>query len=521
MKITKFGLALLASSALTFAGAAQAQDAPAADLPPESEADVLVQPESPQTNEELAARAAFLEAQIEAMQDQINELKGQMTKATPTWSGAPRLEDKDAGWQFKVRGRVQYDAGYVENPGDGIVTRNLGFNARARRIRLGVEGTIPGGFGYKAEMDFANATTGFGDVIITYTPKDKPWSVTIGNHETMNGLEQITSSRFISFLERSQFNDAFVNTRRIGLSVGLQDKANILRFAAGIFAAHSIDASLDNEGWIGAARATYSPQALGGQLHFGASYQHRVFQSNNGGTASTSAGSPSTNQLARYRARPFLQTTDVRFVDTTAFAAKSDDIIGVEAAGIFKSLHVTGEAQWLKANAYEAGDIETGLDAFSAANTALVPSGDPSFFGFYAEAGYFLTGETRGFRNGLWDRTKVLKPFSQGGWGAFQVNARYDYLDLDDSDLQNGFTNNFTTGVATASNNLGRGGTQEGFLASLIWIPEDWMRFLFQAGHVRVRGGPSAGVVDSTSTEPLNERNYSSNQFAVRAQIDW
>ncbi len=37
-----------------------------------------------------------------------------------------------------------------------IVTRNLGFNTRARRIRLGAEGTIPGGFGYKCEMDFAN-----------------------------------------------------------------------------------------------------------------------------------------------------------------------------------------------------------------------------------------------------------------------------------------------------------------------------------------------------------------------------
>ena len=53
----------------------------------------------------------------------------------------------------------------------------------------------------------------------------------------------------------------------------------------------------------------------------------------------------------------------------------------------------------------------------------IVPDGNPSFWGGYIEAGYFLTGETRGYKNGTWDRTKVLKPFSKGGSGAFQINA--------------------------------------------------------------------------------------------------
>src|SRR4028118_1130251 len=61
---------------------------------------------------------------------------------------------------------------------------------------------------------------------------------------------------------------------------------------------------------------------------------------------------------------------------------------------------------------------------FSPTARALVPDGNPSFWGGYLEAGYFLTGETRGYKNGTWDRTKVLKPFSKDGWGALQVNAR-------------------------------------------------------------------------------------------------
>lgn len=516
MKIRTLTLGLLTSSALALPAVAYAQDPQV-----ESDADVQVKAEAPLSNEELSARAAFLEAQVEALQEQLNEIKTQVTKATPSWKGMPQFEDKESGWSFKPRGRLQYDVGYIENPKDAIVTRNLGYNSRVRRIRLGAEGTIPGGFGYKFEMDYANGSVGFGDAIITYAPAGKPYSFAIGNHETFESLEQITSSRFTSFIERAQMNDAFGHTRRIGVSIGLQDKTNTMRFGAGLFAAHSIDASLDNDGWIGAARATYSPQVMGGMLHIGGNFQHREFQTNNGGTASTSVGAPSTNQLGRYRARPFLQLTDVRFVDTSAFAAKSDNIYGFELAGIFKSFHFAGEAQWAKVNAYAAGDIATGLNAFSVANTALVPSDDPTFFSWYAELGYFLTGETRGYKNGMWDRTKVLKPFSKGGWGAFQINARYDFLDLTTKDLQQGFTNNFTTGVATVSNSLGRGGTQTGYLASLIWIPEDYMRFLLQFAHTRVKGGPSAATVVPVSPDPTDERTYNTSSVALRAQIDF
>ena len=484
----------------------------------------------PLTAEEVAA----LRAEIQSLREEVAELKAERTAQptaaapapppapappVPSWKGAPQLSDS-SGWSFKPRGRIQYDAGYIDNPNDSILTRNLGFNSRMRRIRLGAEGTIPGGFGYKFEMDFANSTVGFGDVVLTYAPKDKPWSLTLGNHETHDGLEQISSSRFLSFLERAQMNDAFTNTRRLGISLGLQDKANVARLAAGIFTGHSIDAGFDNEGWIAAARATYSPQALGGTVHLGANVQHRRFQSNNGATLSNSVGAPSTNQQARYRARPFLQTTDVRFVDTGAFAAKSDTIVGAELAGIFGPLHVTGEAQWTSVDAYQAGDILTGLDAFPAA-TFLVPSDDPSFFSWYAEAGWFLTGETRGYRNGIWDRTKVLKPFSKKGWGALQANLRYDFLDLNSRALQQGFTNNFTTGAFAASNNLARGGTQSGFLASLIWLPEDYVRFMLQFAHTRVRGGPFAATVEPGSTDPLDERGYGVNSVAARAQVDF
>ncbi len=530
MKRNMIVRALLAGSALVMSNAAMAQEAEPQPDASDATADAAIAEASELDSAQ--AKIELLQAQVEALQESITQIQANQAKITPSWKGTPQLEDKEAGWAFKIRGRLQYDVGFVGNPDDAIVTRNLGFNHRARRIRLGAEGTIPGGFGYKAEMDFANGSVGFGDVILTYAPSGKPYNIAIGNQETLNGLEQISSSRWSSFIERAAFDDAFINTRRLGINLGYVNKAGDLRLNAGLFAAHSIDNTFDNDGWIGAARGVYSPLMGGNQLHFGLNYQHRQFQSNNSTQTTTPQGAPSTNQLARYRARPFTQLTDQRFVDTGNFAAKSDDIIGVEAAGIFKSLHIAAEGQYLKANSYDAGDTVTfsaasddpvdQLDLFSAPQ--YVSDGNPSFWGGYFEAGYFLTGETRGYKAGAWDRTKVLKPFSKGGWGAFQVIGRVDYLNLDSKKLKNGCTNNFLTGVCTQpslTSRLGKGGEQLGFLAGLTWIPEDYVRVLLNYSHASITGGPQAATVEPTSTKPVDKRKYGVDTVQARVQIDF
>lgn len=524
----KFLIACLLASTATFTAPAFAQTTPTEAEPPAdapSPDDPSLLTVSPEEANAVASdqRAELLEAQITSLQAQLDELKKALPKATPSWKGAPQWADAEEGWSFKVRGRFMLDAAYAGKPDNYVANRNLGFNTRVRRVRLGVEGTIPGGFAYKAEGDFANGAVGFGDVTVAYAPANKPFSATIGNFETLNGMEQMTSSRWSSFIERAQINDAFGNTRRLGAAVGLKSADNLLRFDAGLFAAHSIDASMDNDGWIAASRLTYTPTLLGGFVHFGANYQHREFQSNDNAVASTSTGAPSTNQFARYRARPFLQTTDVRFVDSGNFAAKGDDIFGAELYGVFKSLHIGGEAQYLKAKPYAPGSIATGLDAF-AGGTGVTPDGKPGFFGGHFEVGYFLTGETRGYKNGLWDRTKVLNPLSKGGIGAFQLTGRFDYLNLNSDKLKNAVTTTFATGattLASAASRLARGGTQTGYLLGLTWIPQDNLRFLLNYIHTDVQGGPLAATANPTSADPIDQRSYSTDAFAVRASFDF
>ena len=51
---------------------------------------------------------------------------------------------------------------------------------------------------------------------------------------------------------------------------------------------------------------------------------------------------------------------------------------------------------------------------------------DPTFNGWYVDASWFLTGETRPYKDGVFQRVKVKNPvtWSKGsGWGAWQIAA--------------------------------------------------------------------------------------------------
>lgn len=117
---------------------------------------------------------AQLRAEMAALAARVDQLEGELvqarveaaaadteraaiTAATPvdtkpvttiTFKGAPEIET-ESGWSFKPRGRLQYDAGFTSVPKS--TGRSDGFGNELRRARLGVQGDMPGGFGYKFE----------------------------------------------------------------------------------------------------------------------------------------------------------------------------------------------------------------------------------------------------------------------------------------------------------------------------------------------------------------------------------
>src|SRR3546814_2067171 len=82
------------------------------------------------SDQDQSAEIEFLKAQLESMQAQIADLQKAKKSSAPTFKGSPLFGDKEAGWDFKVRGRLQYDFAYVSNPSNGVATNELGFRDR-------------------------------------------------------------------------------------------------------------------------------------------------------------------------------------------------------------------------------------------------------------------------------------------------------------------------------------------------------------------------------------------------------
>ena len=403
------------------------------------------------------AKIEQLQAQVEALTKSVEALKAQVAASTPSWKGAPQVADKEDGWSFKPRGRLMYDFANVDAPG-GIANGGLGFSNEIRRARLGVEGAIPGGFGYKLEMDFASGDAEFADALLSY--ETGPVELIFGQHNNFQSLEELTSSLHTSFIERAAFTDAFNFERRVGVSA--QYSAGDLLAQAGVFTDSIADLNEDGDdnNSVGVdGRIVFMPKAGGNQLHFAASGHWRDL-----GDAETSV---------RYRQRPAVHTTDVRFVDTGSIAgAERETGFGLEAAGIFGPFHAAGEAYWQKVG-------RGGL-------------ADAGFFGAYGEAGYFLTGEKRGYKAGKFDRVKVRRPIGDGGPGAISLNARWDFLDLNDA----GFL----------------GGRQNAYQASLNWKPVDYVLFGLNYAHI---------AYDDAAIPAAGERDYEVDMLAVRSQVDF
>lgn len=450
---------LLAAATILWTPAAFAQpqaSPPLAEEPTsdDSAADAAIASAGATSDE--AARIELLQAQVDALSEALEAVKSSMVKITPSWKGAPLAEDKDKGWSFKPRGRLMYDFARVGRP-DGYSNKGLGFSNELRRGRLGVEGTVTGGFGYKLELDFAGGDAEFTDAFLFYKKGDLEFSV--GQHNNFQSLDELTSSLHSSFIERAAFTDAFNFERRVGVSVHYAKGPLLVQ--AGAFTDNIADLNSvgdDNDSYGFDGRLVFAPTTGAGQLHFGGSAHYRDLND--------SASS------VRYRQRPAVHTTDVRFIDIGAIGgATAETGYGLEAAGIFGPFHLAGEAYWQKVA--RAGS-------------------DPSFFGSYIEGGYFLTGESRGYKGGKFDRVKVKKGFDQGGMGSLGVNLRWDYLDLVDAGIV--------------------GGVQNAYQASLNWKPTDYILFGLNFAHI---------LYDDAAISAGGDRDYSVDVTGLRAQVDF
>jgi phosphate-selective porin OprO/OprP len=426
------------------------------------------------TDEEAAAlleRLKTLEQEVLMLKGQLNSgaAEEQVEKTTiaettksseskPTnsvkWKGAPEVKSSD-GWSVKPRGRILYDFANLSSVPDSVDIPGEGFSNEARRIRLGIQGTMPGGFGYKLETDLPGGTS-LTDAYIDY--KNDGLKVVIGQHNNFQSLEELSSSNDTSFIERAAFTDAFGFQRKLGVSAAF--KAAGLNFQAGIFTDNLDDLDDGNNTFSVDARVFASPKVDDMQMHFGGSIHQRDL-----GDGFDSV---------RYRARPMVHSIDTRFINTNNISgAEKESSYGLEAAVISGRFHATAEMHSVTVD-------RTGFE-------------DPTFFGGAIEAGYFLTNDTRVYKGGVFKGIKVSEPVGTGGIGAWQVNVRFDRLDLDDAGIV--------------------GGTQDAYMASLIWTPINNIRFLVNYGHLSY-----SNALDIVAGAP---DDFSVNVWGARTQVSF
>jgi len=259
-------------------------------------------------------------------------------------------------------------------------------------------------------------------------------------------------------MERAAFTDAFNFERRVGLSANYT--AGSVLVQGGVFSDNISDLNSDENNSYGVdGRVVFMPKTGATQLHVGGSAHYRELKD----AAAT----------VRYRQRPFVHTSDTRFIDTGAMTESAETSYGLELAAINGPFHAAGEAYWQHVS-------RPGL-------------ANPTFFGGYAELGYFLTaGDTRGYKGGTFDRVKPKNGVEKGGIGAIQVNLRYDYLDLVDAGIV--------------------GGTQNGYGISLIWTPTAYTRFMANYGRMDY---------DDAAIAAAGNRNYGVDVFGLRGQVDF
>jgi phosphate-selective porin OprO/OprP len=349
-------------------------------------------------------------------------------ETTTAWKGAPQFSNDTL--TFKVRGRVYMDV--VSQEVDRAVGADFSSQvSRVRTARLGVEGTWNQNWAYKAEAAISSGggSTQWEDVVLEYKPNDFS-SIMVGNFKTVS-LENISSSRYITFMERGPFNDIIDAGRVMNISAKMNGENWTLQAAVSGDSINAADPTVvGNDGGSDQvsinARATWAPVMTDTQtLHLGiwARQRDRAIR-----PASTTR-SATTPTMARATLPPAPSATATRWSAS-------------------KALYIAGPFSLQGEYANIDIDRTNGLQQEAKA--------------YYLAASWFVTGERRNMdvKKGELGRTKILSPMTTGGFGAFELAARYDSADLTD-----------ITGVATA-------GEYTAWTLGATWYPFPYVRFM-------------------------------------------
>lgn len=381
-----------------------------------------------------------------------------------TMDPGPYFETADKAYSFRVGGFAQTDVGIFSDD-----VRDQPDGTSMRRARLYATGTIDHDFNYKIDYDFANSGTtspvipaGLNDTYLQYTGF-KPVILTVGHFREPFGLETLTSDTWTMFMERA-LPFMFSPDRNIGMTVGTSGKAHAhgaWTATLGGFGSRNNAYSSDDEARDATARFTYAPVAGAEQvLHVGIAASRRI--------------PDAADDQFRFQTRFENRFSTAQAIDTFAITqVEHVDLVGLEFAGVEGPFSLQGE--YVRAMVNRAGGLS-----------------DESFDSYYGEVTYALTGESKNYKvtEARFDRILPRHKLSPGtgGWGAWQVAARWSEADLNGQVIRGGLLKDFTLGLR--------------------WIPHKHL--LFMANYVHA-------YTDRYAPTPNDDPEL----FMLRAQFDF
>ncbi|QDV24512.1 OprO/OprP family phosphate-selective porin [Aureliella helgolandensis] len=398
------------------------------------------------------------------------------------WCTPPAME-KPKFPTARLTGFFQADALWASQSLDNRVAVGKGVAADGdvqdgadfRRARIAATGQAWDNIAYMLEMDFAfPGRPSFMDVWMDIDDVLGSNKLRIGQYRQPFGMDGLTSVKEMTFLERG-LPFAFLPFRQIGTMLHgyREDELATWAISGFRFPTDTYGGNVgDNGGYGLASRITgllFKEDEGNGLLHIGGGYsyidpandliqyrnQPELFVGETGGGAALPTGVP---------------TNLPPFVDTGLIATDHVNLANVELAMSYGSFYAQSEAI-----------------------VAVVSRQDDSALtlpGAYANAGYFLTGESRPYngKGGVFGRVQPNRSVGKdGGIGALELAGRWSYIDLNDKNIQGGRLNNLTSG--------------------LNWYINPNTKFQFNYIHAMLNS-------------PINHRS-NADLFAVRAQLDF
>ena len=341
----------------------------------------------------------------------------------------------------RLGGRVIVDGGILaqQQSLDQAYPDFNGSNAMVRSAQAQLAGYFGPYIIFKAQAEFAPDFRGFKDAFIVF--QDIPYvaNLRLGIGKEPFSLENLTSFKFIPFMERSLMS-ALTPGRSFGALIYNNFFRQRMTLAAGMFYRSATWADIEFDSSQGVdltGRLTALPSfgLKNSLVHIGMSLLKR----SNVGDVSFST-------------TPETRLTDTRYVDTGELDADATSTLGLEFAWQRGPMTVQAEVSQTQ--------IENNQG----------PEAD--FHGGYVMLDYNLTGEIRRYARaaGTFGSIRPEQPFSwrEGrGMGALNTALRLSWVDLDDSGID--------------------GGRERNISAVLNWYPTDKFRFAlnFTHGHVR------------------------------------